>query len=215
MSLYTIPAHREGIFDSRLEQDWAGFIRHCGLRWKREPIQIIRDGGGTVVKNIVARPDFFLPDVAVPFECKPNVEHVAFSQDKWHEEARRLGRPIVVTQSYPQPQWISIGRSDVHMPPVLWAFDEDSPFAHATYFAACPDCDQIGLAALSPDAEEWFQGLTSGSTVPIRFWLSACHHPGRWNKTTFWRAVYDKRIFPTLRDDPAFFRPFLLNRPRP
>jgi len=168
-------------FDSILERDWAGFIAHIGLRWRREPFAIRKnETGPTTLLNIVGRPDFFLPDLPVIFECKPSVDLVIQNSEHWWEEADRVGLPVVVTEGRPQPQWlrsdmdlVTSGRSlgfrdpeafagshiEINHPPTLWIFGVDRS-CEPGYFARCPDCVSSGL--VSPHG---------------RMWLSACRHP--------------------------------------
>jgi hypothetical protein len=172
-------------FDSILERDWAGFIAHTGLRWRREPFNILPEHKTTHV-NIVARPDFFLPDVAVVFECKPTRDHVTSNEAKWRNEANRMGLPVVVTEGKPQPEWIGDSRWRVLMPPALWAYREDGAPLQ-TYFAHCPDCLSVGLVSISESTTGWLEALVDElddkppATPLTELWLSACHHQPRWS----------------------------------
>lgn len=211
MSRYTIPPRptsEDGFdFDSHLERDWAGFITHIGLQWRQEPFAVLRERGPAISKNIVARPDFFLPDVAVIFECKPTPAHVWDNEHRWRHEAARTGLPVVVTDSRPQPHWTEVGESMVRasrifgirdperwvgtrtlMPPMMWTFRENGE-ALQTYFAGCPDCTAVGLLGLSPDVTEaWHESAPE-------LWLTRCRHRPTWTNSELTDAICQP--FPT------------------
>jgi hypothetical protein len=191
MNGYNIPSRpvtEDGFtFDSVLERDWAGYITHLGLRWRQEPFAIREGRGRTTSLNVVARPDFFLPDIAVIFECKPTPEHVDANTERWHKEAVITGLPVVVTEGRPVtrvvdldlvPKARQLGRRapesllgvGVVMPPLLSLFRETGPSLQ-TYIAQCPDCMAHGLLSISRD---W-------PTTPVDLWLSPCRHRPRWS----------------------------------
>lgn len=211
MNGYTIraqPVSEDGFnFDSILERDWAGFITHIGLRWRQEPFAVLRERGPVISKNIVARPDFLLPDVAVIFECKPTPNHVWNNEYRWRHEAERTGLPVVVTDSQPRPHWVEVGESMVRagrvlgfrdpegwigtrtlMPPMMWTFRENGE-ALQTYFAQCPDCTAVGLLGISPEVKDVWDDF------PPDLWLSRCRHRPSWTPADVSDAICQP--FPT------------------
>ena len=169
-------------FDSYLERDWAGFIAHIGLRWRREPFAVRSDEQGpTTMMNVIARPDFFLPDIAAIFECKPTMEQEAACRSKWQRIADRTGLPVVTTTGRP------IIAESV---PLLGLYREDECPAPAV-FARCPDCTAVGLLALRT-MDRQSDGRPVRELV-ARFrqddvaslWLSPCRHRPRWDLREF------------------------------
>ena len=171
MNVWSRPIIDEGHrFDSHLERDWAGFIAHIGLRWRREPFAIRSDEqGATTMLNVIARPDFFLPDIAVIFECKPTLEQEALNRGRWQRIANRTGLPVVVTTSRPV-----LGKT----PPGFGLYREGERPAYAL-FVQCPDCTAVGLVSLATDV----RGNVRARWIPwdaADLWLSPCRHRPRW-----------------------------------
>ena len=146
-------------FRSRLEAQWAVFWDELGVKWEYEPLTFKFSDGKQYI------PDFWIVDLALWVEIKPNakIAHEEKAELKCFQLAGETRDLVYLDQggfAWPISEAWQYSKSLVpqeaaEIYSVLFFYITDPVqgdwiyLSDNNYWAACPECGKIGIAALS------------------------------------------------------------------